>query len=304
MAEKSSKLKIRVGPAGWSYPDWKGIVYPRHPPKGFHEATYLADYFDTIEVNVTYYRPVSSQTAGNWIKRVHHNANFMFTAKLWQEFTHHGNLTAKNEQDFLPGMEVLHHAGRLGALLAQFPMKFHNTPENRTYLQKLTDRFRDFPFVVEFRHGSWDKPEVYSLLTERNVGFCNIDQPLIGHALKPGAQATSRVGYIRLHGRNYDAWFPEKGEGKESRAERYNYLYTLQELELWLELVRNLDAPAIYIILNNHPFAKSLVNAFQILHALTGEKLNIPELLLPRYPELESISSSDCVVPKLFPRKD
>jgi uncharacterized protein YecE (DUF72 family) len=293
MIEKPTATSVRVGPAGWSYKDWIGIVYPRRKPPHFHEATFLANYFETIELNVTFYRPVLAETAKDWIERVSHNPNFVFTAKLWQEFTHNRQLNAENERIVRPAMEVLRDGGKLGALLAQFPWSFKNTKETITYLDKLIGRFRDFPLVIEVRHSSWDKPGFYSWLAERSVGFCNIDQPIIGRSLKPDERATSPVGYVRLHGRNYNEWFRERADGELSE-QRYNYLYSDEELEPWLERIRKLEgnASAIYIILNNHPDAKALVNAFQIIHGLTGKKLDIPEDIIERYPILEKIASS------------
>jgi uncharacterized protein YecE (DUF72 family) len=301
MIEKPTATSVRVGPAGWSYKDWIGIMYPRRKPPHFHEATFLADYFDTIELNVTFYRPVLAGMAKDWIERVSHNPNFVFTAKLWQEFTHNRQLTAENEGIFRPAMEALRDGGKLGALLAQFPWSFKNTKEAIAYLDKLIGRFRDFPLVIEVRHSSWDKPEFYSWLAERNVGFCNIDQPIIGRSLKPGEKTTSPVGYVRLHGRNYNEWFRERPDGELSE-QRYNYLYSEEELEPWLERIRILEgnASTIYTILNNHPAAKALVNGLQIIHGLNGKKLDIPEDMIERYPVLEQIASSRPKVGFLF----
>src|ERR1700730_9731885 len=111
MPEKPSMPKIRVGPAGWSYKDWIGIVYPRRKPPHFHEATFLANYFDAIELNVTFYRPVLAETAKDWIERVSHNPNFVFTAKLWQEVTHNSHLSAENEGHFRPWGGVVADCG-------------------------------------------------------------------------------------------------------------------------------------------------------------------------------------------------
>src|SRR2546421_9744269 len=79
---------IRVGPAGWSYSDWAGYVYPSLRPKGFHEANYLAQFFDTIEINTSFYQPLNPQHARQWLDYVSGNPRFVFTAKLWQKFTH------------------------------------------------------------------------------------------------------------------------------------------------------------------------------------------------------------------------
>ena len=79
---------IRIGPAGWSYSDWSGYVYPTPRPKGFHEATYLAQYFDAIEINTSFYNPLQPDHAKQWLDRVSVNPRFVFTAKLWQKLTH------------------------------------------------------------------------------------------------------------------------------------------------------------------------------------------------------------------------
>jgi len=301
-ARAHPKAVIRVGPAGWAYKDWSGIVYPRRRPKGFHEASFLADYFNTIELNVTFYRPVSAATATDWIARVAHNSEFLFTAKLWREFTHTRDLSPANEKEFRPAMDALHDAGRLGALLAQFPWSFKHSAENLAFLDMLVERFRDFPMVVEVRHSSWDKPDVYAWLAERRVGFCNIDQPIIGRSLKPGAKITGPIGYVRLHGRNYEEWFKERDDGKGSE-QRYNYLYEEKELQPWAERIETVSetAPSTFVITNNHYLGKGIVNALQLIHLLTRKPVAAPPTLVERYPELEAIAC-DSGTPGLFPR--
>ncbi len=86
--EREAPGTIRVGPAGWSYPDWAGIVYPARKPRGFHEAAYLSEFFDTIEINTSFYHPLRPEHCRQWIARVSPNPRFLFTAKLWQKFTH------------------------------------------------------------------------------------------------------------------------------------------------------------------------------------------------------------------------
>jgi uncharacterized protein YecE (DUF72 family) len=80
--------RVRIGPAGWSYADWEGIVYPAHKPRAFHAAEYLACFFDTIEINTTFYHPTGPKMARDWARRIEHNPDFQFTVKLWQRFTH------------------------------------------------------------------------------------------------------------------------------------------------------------------------------------------------------------------------
>ena len=103
---------LRIGPAGWSYPDWAGYVYPKRRPKGFHEATYLAEFFDTIEINTSFYQPLSPEHAAQWIERVAANPRFVFTSKLWQEFTHDttsvgSGPTAADERAVRAGFEAV-----------------------------------------------------------------------------------------------------------------------------------------------------------------------------------------------------
>ncbi|PYV19908.1 MAG: hypothetical protein DMG21_00395, partial [Acidobacteria bacterium] len=166
MGQKSPAARVRIGPAGWSYPDWEGIVYPREKPRGFHPATYLAQFFDTIEINSTFYNPPAVETVRGWVRRIEHNKGFLFTAKLWQRFTHERAATLEDEKTFKRALEPLASAGRLGALLVQFPWSLKNTRDEREYVAGLCVRFREFPLVLEVRHSSWNQPETFQLLSE------------------------------------------------------------------------------------------------------------------------------------------
>jgi len=283
-------VKLRIGTAGWSYPDWTGYVYPRRRPKGFHEASFLAEFFDTIEINTSFYNPVKAEHAKQWIERVSTNPNFVFTAKLWQRFTHEINASKEDEKLVRAGFETLRDAAKLGAVLLQFPFSFHRTAETAAYLTSLLKRFADFPLVVEVRHASWNVPETFVLLSEHGAGFCNIDQPLIGRSMKATEQATSTVGYVRLHGRRYDTWFSDD-ENLPSH-ERYNYLYSTEELKPWVKRIERLEESAndVFVIANNHYQGKAVVNALQLISILKPAKIKVPEPILENYPELQSIA--------------
>ena len=297
--------RIRVGPAGWSYPDWAGYAYPARRPKGFHEATYLVEFFDTIEINTSFYNPIRAELAKGWIERVAANVNFMFTAKMWQRFTHDPNPSppppsAEDEKLVRAGFDVLRDAGKLGAVLLQFPFSFHRTEETYAYLDGVLKRFADYPLAVEVRHATWNVPEVFELLRERCVGFCNIDQPVIGKSLEPSAHVTGPVGYVRLHGRRYDTWFSD--DETISSFERYNYLYSVEELRPWVARVEKVAKAAkdVYVITNNHYQGKGVVNALQLISMLKESKVKVPEPLRSRYPELERIASEPMKEPRLF----
>jgi len=238
---------IRVGPAGWSYQDWEGIVYP--PKKGtkIDPLGYLADLFDTIELNNTFYRPPTPQMSRSWARRVQSNPRFRFTAKLYRNFTHEReSLTEADEESFKAGLEPLMEDGRLGALLLQFPYSFHNKEENQSYVQKLADEFQEYPLVLEIRHASWDRASVYQFLREIHMGFCNLDQPQVSYSIGPTKKVTSKIGYLRLHGRNVKDWFRENA----GRDARYDYLYDEFELFEITEGIRQIskEAEEAYVI--------------------------------------------------------
>jgi uncharacterized protein YecE (DUF72 family) len=283
--------QVLVGPAGWSYTDWEGIVYPRHKTRGFHEAAYLAQFFDTIEINTSFYSPLRAEVAKTWIARVASNPNFRFTAKLWKRFTHDRDANLQDEKVFKEGLAPLLSGGRLGALLLQFPWSFKNTQENHQYLGGLLMQFMEYPLVLEVRHSSWNNPEVLAWLAERGVGFCNIDQPVIGRSMAPSACATAPVGYVRLHGRNYEHWFTSNAHAEE----RYNYLYTQAELEPWAARIASIarSADVTFVITNNHFEGKAVANALQLIWLLKKQPVPVPGTLKEAYPELAKIAAPD-----------
>jgi uncharacterized protein YecE (DUF72 family) len=282
---------IRVGPAGWAYKDWEGIVYPKPKPRGFEPLQYLAAYFDAVEINTSYYGPITPKTAGGWVQKIEEFASFRFTAKLWKGFTHERNATAEDEQLVRAGFDVLLEAGRLGAVLMQFPWSWKNTSESRQYVANLCVRFRAYPLVLEVRHSSWNEPGVLDFLEQLDIGLCNIDQPLFHRSVTPGAQATSSIGYIRLHGRNYKTWFAENAKPHE----RYDYLYKFQELEPWIDRVKAVarQTKDCYVMTNNHYLGKATVNALQIKSFLFGSAVSAPAQLVQHYPELREFTTSD-----------
>jgi len=314
------KSIIRVGPAGWSYPDWFGYVYPKRRSKGFHEPTYLAEFFDTIEINTSFYNPIQPDHATQWLDRVAGNPRFAFTAKLWQRFTHEATgknadsantagvasssivaATKEDERAVRAGFDVLRAAGKLSAVLLQFPFSFHRTPETVAQLSALLKRFADYPLIVEVRHASWQTPETFALLAESHAGFCNIDQPVIGRSVEPSAETTSPIGYVRLHGRRYDTWFSD--DPTLPSHERYNYLYSTEELAPWAKRVATVAERSreVFVITNNHYQGKGVVNALQLISILKRSKVRVPEPLRVQYPELESIADSSPAEPSLFP---
>lgn len=284
---------IRVGPAGWSYSDWRGRVYPESAGSSFDTLALVSKYFDTAEINSSFYYSPAPSTARAWLRRIEHNPHFIFTAKLNKVFTHkRGKATSDDERAFREGMDPLMEAEKLGAVLIQFPWSFKNERDERTYLNELVGRFREYPLIVELRHESWNSPRVLQTLEDLSVGLCDIDQPLFSNSIKPSAEVTSAIGYIRLHGRNYQNWFREEA----NVVERYDYLYSRDELEPWVERIKQVAEKAqhTFVVTNNHARGQSLVNAFEVLALLEEKRLPGPAKLIESYPRLsESVDADD-----------
>jgi uncharacterized protein YecE (DUF72 family) len=278
---------IRFGPAGWDYPDWAGKVYPAPKPKGFDPLPYLAAYFDTVEINSTFYRPAAPNAAKKWVERVRDRQTFRFTAKLWKRFTHErGTAWTSEEVDLVrAGLDPLAEADKLGALLLQFPWSFRNTEENREWLRDLAKAFRDYPLVVEVRHISFNEPEFYAELAANRIGIVNLDQPMFRNSLPPSARATSATGYIRVHGRNYKDWFRKTA----GRDERYDYLYSAAELKPWAERTKALaeepNVTDVYVVNNNHFAGQAVTNALMLEAEVTGKRVKAPKTLVETYPK-------------------
>jgi uncharacterized protein YecE (DUF72 family) len=291
---------VNIGVAGWSYKDWAGIVYPESlNPKA--RLSYLAHYFDLIEINSSFYGHIQPAVGTQWCRMAADvNPNFVFTAKLNRAFTHSPIAVVEptsaktiragptDEKDAKAGLDSIRRQGMLGAVLVQFPISFKCTDENRAYVEKLVATFREYPVVLEIRHASWNQSEILAWLTSLNVGLCNIDQPLLGRAIRPGSEATSAIGYIRLHGRNYKQWFAETTNVRD----RYDYLYSPKELEGWKGRVLQVAGKTrqTYVVANNHNLGKAAVNALELISMIENRKVDAPTQLVSKYPELETVT--------------
>ena len=262
--------KYYIGTAGWSYKDWEGIVYPAKKGPNFHALIFLAQFINLMEINSTFYRPPQFNISLSWVKRVELFPDFLFVVKLHQIYTHQRKDFSQKEIDqFKFGIEPLSANNRLAALLMQFPWSFAGTEANRDYLLSLFKSFSQYPLALEIRHNSWIQPEFFQMLSEHNVSFCNIDQPIFKNSILPSAISTnSEIGYVRLHGRNYQNWF-KKDAGRDAR---YDYLYAETELDDWVGKIKKLGETSkkIMIVTNNHYRGQALANALQIKNKITG----------------------------------
>lgn len=294
---------IRVGTAGWSYPHWNGLVYPRTAAPGFHALELVARHLDAVEINSSFYQPLKPELTKLWIRKVERNPEFSFTAKLHQNFTHRRSLEAAEIAAFKEGLWPLYRAGKLGALLMQFPWSFRFTAENRDHFIRLRRAFHEFPLAAEMRHSSWMAEEALGTFLDYKVGFCNLDQPEYTRAMPPTAILTSGIGYVRLHGRN-----PGNAMGafdpQAQRQRQHDYLYTEEEVAQWAGRAESIGrfAERVYVIFNNDAGAKSFVNALQ-MRAATGNLRGAPPIgLRRRYPvELEPFGPTYAQQQFMFP---
>ena len=280
---------VLVGPAGWSYPDWEGAVYPRPHPKGFHPLPFLARYVDMVELNSSFYAMPSARNAARWVDLLEPHPRFCLTAKLHQRFTH-DPWTQAPETDagvFRDGLRPLVEADRLAALLAQFPVSFREGTPGWEKLARLRELFSDQTLVVELRHRSWFEPEALARLERLGLALAWLDLPAASDHPPAGHETPGIIGYARLHGRNARAWF-DKNAGRD---DRYDWLYGRRDLEQIAARVRELASGGrrTYLVTNNHYGGKAIANALELKGLLTGEEVEVPPPLVRTYPRLAEL---------------
>ncbi len=279
---------LYIGPSGWSHEDWKGVFYPEKRSRGFHELSWLAQWYNLVEINSSWYHPQSVHASRSWLKAVQHNPRFRFTARLWQKFLlERSSYTSQDVLLVRHGMDVLMDAGRLGALLLSFPQSFHNNIETRSWLFRIITEFKMYPLIVEFRHNSWEAPEVLQMLRDRDVGIASIDQPIVGNGMPLRTLSTATFACFMLYGRNTEKWFDEQAD----RNARHDYLYSKEELQEFRQAVEKAikAATAVYVVFGNHFRGQALCNAFELQHMLTGQNPAIPRDLVRAFPVLQNI---------------
>ncbi|NIM19440.1 MAG: DUF72 domain-containing protein [Candidatus Latescibacteria bacterium] len=281
---------ILIGPAGWSYPDWNGVVYPTKQEKEFDPLAFIAFYFNLIEINSTFYRIPSPAMTRRWVKRVEGNPDFLFTAKAFRNFTHEKKQLSRTEVDgFMKALSPIHDEGKLGFILIQFPWSLRCTREAKSLVGRLIKALSPFPVAVEVRHGSWAQREAIEFIKDAGATLCSIDQPLIGDSLSPRTSwAGSSGAYFRLHGRNASKWFDRDA----TRDERYDYLYSKNEISSWAETISKTakTASRTFVVLNNHFRGQAVTNAIELEAAISNTNVKVPLMLLRAFPHLEQIA--------------
>ncbi len=279
---------IRVGPAGWSYPDWDGVVYPKPKPKGFSPLGYLSRFVNCVELNSSFYAFPRAHNANLWLRQTSDHVEFRFVAKLHRSFTHAPLDTTFDHHRslFLEGLRPL--GPRMSALLVQFPNSFHCTASSQVHLERILEAFYQYPLVLELRHRSWFERDKLHWLERSRFSLAAIDLPP-SHTHPPEDSPTlGPIGYLRLHGRNAAAWFDRQG----TRDRRYDYLYGPDEVEQLVRRAHKIAARTddTYVVANNHFSGKAVANALEIQSALSGEVVSTPPELLEYFPRLSAIA--------------
>ncbi len=277
-----SKAKVYIGTSGWSYPKglgtWKGYFYPTGK---INELEYYSQFFDTVEINSSFYRPPNPGYVYNWARRV--PQGFLFTVKLWQKFTHpkmykeatgeEAVISQADVDEFNRSLEPLAKYGKIGALLAQFPPSFKNDSYGQQILMAVMKTFGQYPLAVELRHRSWsDDDDTARLLTEHNVAWVQIDEPKFGTSVAQEVPVTADMAYFRFHGRNAKDWWTGDSET------RYKYLYSSGEIVELTDRVKTAGEKArmLFAFFNNHWQGYAPRNAADLKKALQLSFQKIP----------------------------
>lgn len=275
---------IRIGVAGWSYADWRGVVYPRGCKD---ELAFLSRHVDFIELNSSFYHVPEPSSVASWIERTA-DRDTPFSAKLPQSVTHERRLDRETLDSFVDAMRVFADAGRLCGLLAQFNFRFEANEPAFEHLRALAAALGDLaPLVVELRHASWAE----HLTPVRELGFAiaQLDYPMRDDGFDGGDVTSGPLTYVRIHGRNHRAWYSREA----GRDETYDYEYAPDERDDILERVRRLasgDTGATFVVANNHFRGKAVKLALELRAAVRGERVEVPDPLLDNYPDLRSIA--------------
>ncbi|HHV06862.1 MAG TPA: DUF72 domain-containing protein [Firmicutes bacterium] len=255
---------ILIATSGYYYNDWNGTFYPSGLPAN-RRLEFYADEFPFAEINATYYR----QPAPSMFERMLTATpdDFRFVVKAYKGLTHERQ-DSSEFLTYLTGLRPLVEAGRLICVLAQFPYSFHNTKENRDYIECLRDRLAGLPVAVEFRNRNWFQSGTFELLSRHGLAYVAVDAPRLKGLIPPLAHATTNFSYVRFHGRNAHKWYQH-----EHSYQRYDYTYDKKELQEWVPKLKALEEATgtVYVTFNNHYQGKAVLAA-RDLAELLGQK--------------------------------
>ncbi|MBI5473062.1 MAG: DUF72 domain-containing protein [Ignavibacteriae bacterium] len=287
----TNSVQYLVGVSGWEHESLSTCFYGAETEYSTLKLRYYARFFDTVEIRATFWDDeLGERHAQEWIEAVAENKRFRFTVKLHKAFSHEKRFNPDAATRMRGLLHALQKNDRLGSLLVQLPYSFTNTSSNRFHLVKLGEVFRGFPMYVEFRHESWNQPNLITFLNENLLLPVHADLPRVSQLMPFVTRVIGNAAYVRLHGRNEKGWLTNEMDA------RYDYLYNPREVR---ELRRRIDFLAekcaatgaggrrVFIIFNNTTHGKAPANAFQMISALIdGKQITIPEATQLAFPDV------------------
>ncbi|HOW51471.1 MAG TPA: DUF72 domain-containing protein [bacterium] len=258
--------EILIGTSGFDYPEWKGVFYPEDLARPSF-LIYYKEHFRALELNFSYYRMPTAAQLSRLVERS--GGKLLFSIKGHASLTHEVTSGWKAAAaEFRTALAPLVQEKLLAAVLLQFPTSFHYNDANRRYLNDLTETFAGLPLTVEFRGADWMSRRVFDALAKRKIALCSTDMPTL-KGLPPSLDiVTGDISYVRFHGRNEAHWW---GSGV---SERFDYLYTEQELAGWVPRLRTMadSASRLFVFFNNHVRGKAVINARMLADLLARDR--------------------------------
>ncbi len=247
---------IRLGTCSFADEGLLKHWYPRGVSSPKARLAYYGERFDTVEVDSPYYHLPDPAVTGRWAQRT--PPEFVFHVKAHATMTGH-EPTADLEQafaEFRASLEPLELSGKLRGILLQYHPRFVKSDEAKKELSRVRAFLDPLVPLVEFRHRSWldedERADTFALLERHGLAYVSVDAPptRASNVLPPVAAATHRVAYIRFHGRNVKTW----NIRAEKSSERFNWMYSLEELAEWVEKLGRLaeEADEVYVLFNNN----------------------------------------------------
>ncbi len=259
--------QILVGTCNWAdFTEW----YPKGV-KPNERIRYYAQHFPVVEIDSTFYHLMPRRNFEGWADKT--PEGFVFDVKAYRTLTRHGpayepgkrhedadpeyDPSEEDFQKFAYQIEPLRERGKLRAILFQFPPWFRRSEANLEHLEACREYLADYLIAVEFRHRSWLEPsaadETLAFLRDREIVYTAVDEPQVGSGSVPPLTAVTNpaLALVRFHGRNAQTWYLK---GAESSRERFNYLYSAEELAEWVPRVEELAGRAreVHVLMNNN----------------------------------------------------
>jgi len=259
-------MHVWIGTSGYSYPDWVGAFYP----PGTRAGRMLSHYcrvFPLVELNFTFYRPPTATMLTRLARRTPHG--FQFLVKVPKILSHERQLAGL--APFREAVAALDERGRLLGLLCQLPQATHHDRPSLAWLDVLARELGTYRLAVEFRHRSWDSPDVAPWLGERGLELVSVDAPNLPGLYPSGLRQTGSRIYVRFHSRNEANWY-------QSDKERYDFDYSDPALLEWISSLRAAAGTASHalVLFNNCHRAQAAANAQRLRELLEKYATELP----------------------------